>query len=471
MLCESLGIQLVLKPLDFEPFYHGFGKNCADPKLVFARWLLPLKYLNGIECELPFYIVKGDGPILIGNCIIAHCNLVGSENLLVIPKNVGDIKNNELLFATVHTYVDGEPSRTYLHVVPCHSEQLSSYFSSLSSFTSSLKDNRYRQGKEAHKFAIRFHMYTHLCPDDMSLVCKRAGILSPVLHQSLVKAFNKCTICKTTGRPRPSRKVSFSRLVSSFNHRLQVDYFYVKDLGKNSILHICDTHTSISVAVQVKSRDQELACQIIRTHWFDSYGTPAEIIGDPEFENGYIREILRVHGVTLLPCAARRHNKIGIVESNHRAIRLLTERLYKDAQRNHSLHGVKISDKEILSRAVFLKNIIHGNKKLSSFEQAKGYSPALRGIPQCLISEELAKSHYEKVARRSIFRFLQSSSSSVVSPLLLEPKTPVYYFVQTKNNQGGSWLLAFVQEKTDQYVSVTNSANGRGAHQKLRLKT
>ena len=89
MLCECLRIQLILYP--------GFGRNCADAKLVFGRWSLPLKDLNRIECELHFYIVKGDELILIGNCIIAHCNLVGSENLLVIPKNVGEIKNTELV--------------------------------------------------------------------------------------------------------------------------------------------------------------------------------------------------------------------------------------------------------------------------------------------------------------------------------------------------------------------------------------
>ena len=202
---------------------------------------------------------------------------------------------------------------------------------------------------------MKLRIPSSLFPDDMSLVGKRAGILSPVLHQALVKAFNKCTTCKTTGRPKQSRKVSFSRLVSWFNHRLQVDYFYVKELGKNPILHIFDTHTSFSVAVQVESRDQELACQIIPTHLFVLYGTPAEIIGDPEFGNDYIREMLRVHVVTLLPSPARRHTKIGIVESNHRAIRFFTERLYKDAQRNHSLHGIKISGKKSYHDLYFSK--------------------------------------------------------------------------------------------------------------------
>ena len=86
---------------------------------MFAKWTLPLKDLNGIHCEIPFYVVKGDGRILFGNSILANSNVLGTENFFVIPRNVGNIKHQELVFPTVHSYVDGEPVRTFLNVVPC----------------------------------------------------------------------------------------------------------------------------------------------------------------------------------------------------------------------------------------------------------------------------------------------------------------------------------------------------------------
>lgn len=470
VLSESLGIQLKLEKLDCEPFYHCFGDKCVDGNLVFARWMLPIKDLNGNDCNIPFYIVKGNGPILLGNSVLGESNLLGSENLLVVPPKVGNLSNKELVFPVFKTYQDSVPIRTFLHVVPSQTKELETFLSSIRTFASTMKSTDFTQGKQAQEFATRFHLYTHLHPNDMDIICTRAGILTSVLKQALCKAYNKCTSCKTTGKPKSSRKVSFSRLISSFNHRLQIDYFYIKELGRNPILHICDSHTSFSVAVQVESRDQELACKMIRTHWFDVYGPPTEIIGDPEFENDYIRQMLKIHGVNLLPCPARRHNKIGIVESNHRCIRLFVERLFKDAARNHSVHGVKISLEEILSRSVFLKNIIHGDKKLSSFEQAKGYSPALRGIPQCLLSKETVKAHYEQVARRSIARFLSSMNPSTIPHTLLQPKTPIYYFVRRTNNKGGTWNLGFVKKCQEQLVMVTNSSSGRGIPRRIALE-
>lgn len=139
------------------------------------------------------------------------------------------------------------------------------------------------------------------------------------------------------------------------------------------------------------------------------------MIRDPEFKNDYVRDMLKIHRRTILPCPARRHNKIGIAESNHLFTQLFTERLYKDAGINHTVQAVKISNEEILSRAVFIKNMFYGIRLLSRFEQAKGYSSALTRILQFLISKDLVKYHYEQVSRRSISRFLSISSRALIT--------------------------------------------------------
>ena len=181
ILCESMDIQLQLQKLDCEPFYHCFGNNCVEGNLVSAKWVLPLKDLNGTSCEIPFYVVKGNGPMLVGNNILADSNLSGQDNLLVIPPQVGTISSVELLFPIFKTYQDASHSRTFLHVVPSQLRSLSTFFSSIQSFTSSLRTRDFTKGKQAEAFPIRFQMYTHFHPNDMDIICKRAGILTPIL--------------------------------------------------------------------------------------------------------------------------------------------------------------------------------------------------------------------------------------------------------------------------------------------------
>ncbi len=71
-------------PLDFEPFYHGYGMNCSDAKIAFAKWKLPLFDVNGTPFHMPFYIVQGDGLLLIGNDAMYKSDLLNSKEVLVI---------------------------------------------------------------------------------------------------------------------------------------------------------------------------------------------------------------------------------------------------------------------------------------------------------------------------------------------------------------------------------------------------
>lgn len=64
---KALGIPLDLEPLDCDPFYHVYGMNCSGAKLTIGIWKLPLVDLDRTQFKLPFYLVKGDGYLLVGN--------------------------------------------------------------------------------------------------------------------------------------------------------------------------------------------------------------------------------------------------------------------------------------------------------------------------------------------------------------------------------------------------------------------
>ncbi len=61
----------------------------------------------------------------------------------------------------------------------------------------------------------------------MSFPCKKAKIMTLVLKQALEVALSKCTSCKTTGRPLNSKKISFDKLLRTFNDHVRPYLFRI----------------------------------------------------------------------------------------------------------------------------------------------------------------------------------------------------------------------------------------------------
>jgi len=356
-----MGIDLELLSLDCSPFYHGYGPSCSDKKLVFAIWKLPVQDLHGYKASFPFYFTEGSGPLLLGNEILSHSNLLCSENLLAIPHGVCNTFRHEIILPTYTAGCDSS-LRTHLHIVPASISALGTFFASVRSFRSSLfsvgneNDNStFNDSKYARMFAVRLHIFTHLTPNDMKKICERAKILTPVLSQALESAFSKCTSCKATGRPVHSRKVSFSRILAEFNDHLQVDFLFVRELGNTLILHMIDRATAFSATALMFSRDMDDVASMIEMKWIDDNGTPRELSGDPEFSNEAIRKLCSDHHIAYQPRPARRHNKLGSVEAVNASIRLFVQRILRVEQHYRKTRNASRSDYEILSRATFFK--------------------------------------------------------------------------------------------------------------------
>jgi hypothetical protein len=179
----------------------------------------------------------------LGNYVLRNSRIDGSKHLLIIPKKAG-LSKTPLILQTYTT----DSFRTHLHVIPFRTDQISTFFQSVSSFTASAYSHRSKPSnkRDCRQFAFRLHGATHIALADMRTLCKRSGVWKPGLEQALSNSVSICQSCQLTGRTHPSRKMSTTNLSRTFNTHVQVDFFYIEDLDPSPILHIRDTASGFS---------------------------------------------------------------------------------------------------------------------------------------------------------------------------------------------------------------------------------
>ncbi len=80
--------------------------------------------------------------------------------------------------------------------------------------------------------------------------------MTPALRQALEVAISKCTSCKTTGRPLKYKKISFDKLLRTFNDHVQVDFLFIRELGKEpDLAHKGQGNWILSEPLILSSRD------------------------------------------------------------------------------------------------------------------------------------------------------------------------------------------------------------------------
>lgn len=127
-LSLALGIEFELHELDCEPFLHGYGEQCSDSELVFTKWQLSLKDLSGTSLQIPFYITKGDGILLLGNDVLSKCNILNMQQ--VVKKMYPGSTPNLTQEVIVPTYTTRDVERrTHLHIVHSQVGHFKTFFS------------------------------------------------------------------------------------------------------------------------------------------------------------------------------------------------------------------------------------------------------------------------------------------------------------------------------------------------------
>ena len=257
-----------------------YGMHCSEAELTIAVWDMPVKDVSGQEAKIPFYLTLGNGFLLLGNEILHQSRLLGPADLLVIPAGVRGISRTELSLQTYSEPVslDDKDSRiTYLFIVPSKTSTFKSYFATYRTLfsnndRSALKRAKFSDGRVARGFAVQLHGFSHLSLQDVLTLCKRGGVLTPILRQALDTVVTKCTSCKSTGRPLISRKISSSKILASFNTHVQIDFMFIVELCNKPILHLINVHTGFSVTALLDSREMELATQEFKAQWCNVHG-------------------------------------------------------------------------------------------------------------------------------------------------------------------------------------------------------
>jgi hypothetical protein len=96
------------------------------------------------------------------------------------------------------------------------------------------------------------------------------------------------------------------------------------------------------------------------------------VSGDQKFALGYFQHMLRRHNIALREQDARRHIKSGVVERGNGILRDFIERLVLDIQSQVSgSTTIVFTIPEIVSQAIYFKNMLVDNKMLSAFEQCR----------------------------------------------------------------------------------------------------
>lgn len=476
-LCKALHIDFKLEPLDCDPFLHGYGKNCADAHITIGIWRLSLADIHGKILTIPFYITAGAGYLLVGNELLHRSNLLGPEHVLELPFP-SERSKEPFHFATYHSALPPSSNpgyRSYLLVVPTNDSSVRSFFAAHKCALQSSQKNPVAGFPSETSFAKRLHGYSHLHLDDMIEICRRARSLTPSLRRHLTETFEKCTSCKSTGRTGISRKISFRKILSKFNDHIQMDFFFIPEVHKGPILHIVDVHSGYSCAVPVPDRDMERAALNLELHWINHHGCPNIISGDPEFFNEKFQRALKYFGIKHRPLPARRHNKLGVVERKNSVVRGIAQRLRKDSDYFATVRQQvpnNGSPTEILSRASFLANIILGSKLLSSFEMARGYSPAILGLPKSKVSEEMQAAQQEQQSRWALAKLRSGRNPTCLEPTDLPRGTPVYFF--KRGDKKRSWRKAFVRSAEEHSVLLScdpthTGKPSRAAYEDIRL--
>ena len=197
----------------------------------------------------------------------------------------------------------------------------------------------YSDGTVSEALAAKLHGLPHLPIDDMVYLCKKDGVLTPVLRQALQNAYKKYAPSLTTAGPLRSRKVSLRRLLASFNNHIQIDFVFLRALTRMPTEHIVDSKSGLSVAKVVTSRELDEAVRIVETECFNVYGPPLTVSTDPEFAKDPFLPFLKHYKVKFEPRPARRQIRIGIVELKTNILRTLTRRVVKDADNFKTTRG------------------------------------------------------------------------------------------------------------------------------------
>ncbi len=318
-ICENLGFKPILLPREEgDSVAHAFGRRrtALHPR-NHGRCVLPLPVGRGEWLHISAMVVDGDVPFMLGKDSLQQHQALESHGKEWLQMTTGE---RVVRFNTPVSKHDGH-ARILLNGKTVMYNVAESLILSLR--------NAIQNDVDGQNLVQRIHEKTHLHPKSMELLLKRCGAWRPAMYLSIRDIVEKCNVCLRCGDPETSKKFSISRLHMEFNQRVYFDIMYWQS---TAMLHLVDYATGYSEITSIESRAIPLILQKMQNMWLHRHGSPAQMIGDMEFNKAAVRKWANQNCIRFAPLPARRHNKAGPVERKNRVIKDILEKLSVDAK-------------------------------------------------------------------------------------------------------------------------------------------
>lgn len=207
-------------------------------------WKQQIIDANNIRAVIPFCFTRGDSFFSLRKEILYKSYQMVPESLLRIVAGIRNTSKQDLelqAYFDPTSASDPETGRAYLLMVQSKVFSFKSILSTTAFLVTNCKDKieespHHKRSAAKKKLASNLHSYMHFHPAHVVLMWKGAGILSTILKAEFKRPYDILTSCKKTGRPLNLRNISFNQMLIDFNGMVQMDFFFVSELTKNSIL-------------------------------------------------------------------------------------------------------------------------------------------------------------------------------------------------------------------------------------------
>lgn len=264
-----LGITVELSP-PREVYERGWGKECANPKIVRHTWYLTVLDANKQPTTIPFDIVDGDDDVMIGLDVKEFSDTINRG----MPRRITFKRPHDTSERTFYTYIDMDSDnckRLRLELVPHARSSVASMMSNV------VKRPDLNLVKKVHR-------YTHMTAEEMREFFREAGILTDGLSEAADRVHAACDICTRTGIAVERRKISLTHVNEAFNEEVQADFVTVYIRGeKYEVFNVVDTGTAYGERAIAPSRTAECMQNLFQCEWLYHHGAPRCFSADPEF--------------------------------------------------------------------------------------------------------------------------------------------------------------------------------------------
>lgn len=438
-LADQLGIEFKVRNPERESCI-GWGQNCADAKTVICIWNLTVLDNNGKSTELSFELVEGESPLIVGLDTKEHADTLNrSHPRKIIFQRPCDRSPREM-----YTYIAEDETkcrRLRLEIIPHTRATARSLMGNV------IKRPELNMAKKIHRF-------THAHSDEMKMLFKDAGMLTPVLKAACEKVHDACEICVSSGEPKKRKKISLTHVNSAFNEDLTADFVTVRISGeKYEVLNIVDAGTRYGERVIASSRNSTSMQSLLETEWLYHHGAPKTFSADPEFCKPVFERFLRSHNIELRERPSRTSWKNGLVERNNGTFKRVLDRIARE--------NTTASPSTLVARASMMTNVFHGSSVMSSFQLARGYAPSLAGVPSNVVPQELLDAQVQMSAARAVQRLLKAQNPPLTGRDTLPRGTLVWvYYNTSKQNEPVGWVRAVVESAGEHVVRCRRSKRG-----------